>query len=509
MPSYNEVDGIPLHANRYLIRDVLRKEYGFEGYVFSDYGAVAMLEHFHKVSENKAETALLSLNAGVDLEAPQPYAYEELQKLVEKGRIGIERIDEAVRHILTVKFKAGLFDKPYKASKEITELVHTEEAVLLTREIAEEGVILLKNENNLLPLDLSRLKSIAVIGPNADRVQYGDYSYTKDKSSGITILEGITNITGNRLKINYAEGCGITALDTTGFEEAVKCAAQSDMAVLVIGGTSMTLSGIGWGEDRSDDYPTCGEGFDRSELSPPGVQAQLIKAIYATGKPIILVLVHGRAYDIAWEKEHLPAILETWYPGEQGGNAIARILFGEVNPSGKLTVSFPKSVGHVPVFYNYKPSGRGYYHKSGTPEKPGRDYVFASTDPLFPFGFGLSYTRFEYSGLKIIRKELSGADTVKLSLNVRNTGKFAGKEVIQVYINDKVSSVTTPVKALKGFKKVGILPGETVRVEFAIPCQELGLWNMDMKYVVEPGEFEIMVGASAEDIRLKDSVIIK
>jgi beta-glucosidase len=279
--------------------------------------------------------------------------------------------------------------------------------------------------------------------------------------------------------------------------------------VLVVGGTSFIYSDVKGEGNIPGDQPTCGEGHDRSDLTPPGVQPQLIRAICNTGKPVILVLINGRAYDLRWEKEHIPAILEAWYPGEQGGNAIARILTGEVNPSGRLPVTFPQSVGHVPVFYNHKPTGRGAEGRGGSPEKPGTSYVFSTTGPLFPFGFGLSYTQFEYSGLKISRKELSGTDTVKCSVNVRNTGKLTGKEVIQVYINDKVSSVTTPVKVLKEFKKVVTLPGETVRVEFAIPCHELGLWNTDMKYVVEPGEFEIMVGASAEDIRLRDSVIIK
>ncbi len=509
MPSYNEVDGIPLHANQYLLRDVLRKEYNFNGYVFADYGAVRMLESFHKVSADKAETALLALQAGVDLEAPQAYAYPELEKLVEEGKVDIGLINEAVKHILTVKFRAGLFDKPFIAPQNISELVHSKKAVSLAREIAEESIVLLKNENALLPLDISRLKSVAVIGPNADRVQYGDYSYTKSKSSGVTILEGIKNYVNNRLKINYAEGCGITGIDTTGFEEAVRIAGQSDLVVMVIGGTSKILSGIGWGENTMEDDPTCGEGYDRADIIPPGVQPQLIRAVYKTGKPVILIMVHGRAYDIRWEKEHIPAILETWYPGEQGGNAVAGILFGDVNPSGKLPVSFPQSVGHIPVFYNYKPSGRGYYHKPGTTTKPGRDYVFHSTDPLFPFGFGLSYTQFEYSDLKIEQKLLNGTDTLRLSIKVQNSGRVAGKEVIQLYIHDKISSVTTPVKVLKGFTKIEIKPGDKETVSFELPCKELGLWNKDMNYMVEPGEFEIMVGSSSEDIYLRDSVIVK
>ncbi|HAZ03785.1 MAG: hypothetical protein A2W90_17840 [Bacteroidetes bacterium GWF2_42_66] len=508
MPTYNEIDGIPIIAHRCLLRDVLRGEYGFEGYTISDYEAVRMLETRHKVSGNKAETALLALKAGVDLEAPQPYAYPELKRLMEEGKMGIELIDEAVTHILTVKFKAGLFDKPYTVPKNMSELIHTEEAVSLAREIAEESVVLLKNENNVLPLNLSAIKSIAVIGPNADKAQYGDYSVTKKKSSGVTLLDGIKGLVNEKVKVNYAPGCGITSLDTTGFKEAVEMASQSDLVVLAVGGTSFIYSDLKGEGNIPGDQPTCGEGYDRSELVPPGVQPQLIRAIYNTGKPVVLVLINGRAYDLRWENEHIPAILEAWYPGEQGGNAIARILFGEVNPSGRLPVSFPQSVGHAPVFYDYKPTGRGHQSRSGTPEKPGSSYVFSSTDPLFPFGFGLSYTKFEYSNLEISQNELSAADTIKISMKVKNTGKVVGKEVVQVYINDKVSSVTTPVKVLKGFKKVKIAPGKMGTVDFSIPCKELGLWDVNMDYVVEPGEFEVMIGASAEDIRLSGKVEI-
>ena len=508
MPAYNEVNGIPVHANAYLLRNILRKEYGFKGYVFADYGAVSMLQNTHRITSNKAETAILALKAGVDQEGSN-YAYSELIPLAKKDKEIEALVDEAVRNILTVKFKLGLFDKPYVASKKISKLAHSEESVNLAREIAEESIILLKNQDNLLPLNLSDLKSIAVIGPNANQVQYGDYSITKDNSSGVTILEGIKNITKDKIQVNYAKGCGITDLDKRGFQEAVDAAEKSDVVVLVIGGSSMSLSGTGWGELADEGaYPTSGEGYDRAELTPPGIQPDLIQAIYKTGKPIVMIMVHGRAYSIKWEKEHIPAILEAWYPGEEGGNAVARVLFGEVVPSGKLTVSVPQSVGHVPVFYNYKPSGRGVYHKPGSKEQPGRDYVDSSTDPLFPFGFGLSYTQFEYSDLKIDRKEFRESDTVQLSVNIKNIGAVTGKEVVQVYINDKISSVTTPVMVLKGFKKTEVDSKEIVTLNFSIPCKELGLWDKNMNYVVEPGEFEIMIGASAEDIRLRDTIII-
>lgn len=508
MPAYNEVNGIPVHANENLLRDILRKEYGFKGYVFADYGAVSMLQNTHKLTANKAETAILALKAGVDQEGSN-YAYSELINLAKSDKEIAALVDEAVRNILTVKFRAGLFDKPYVAPKKVSRLVHSGESVKLARKIAEESIVLLKNQDDLLPLNLSSLKSVAVIGPNANQVQYGDYSITKDNSSGVTILEGIKNIVKDKITVNYAKGCPITDLDTSGFKEAINTAEKSDVVILVIGGTSMSLTGTGWGELADEGaYPTCGEGFDRAELTPPGIQPELIQAIYKTGKPIILVMVHGRAYSIKWEKDHIPAILDAWYPGEQGGNAVARILFGEVVPSGRLTVTVPQSVGHVPVFYNYKPSGRGHYHKLGTMEKPGRDYVFSSSDPLFSFGYGLSYTQFEYSDLRIDQKELKATDTVRLSVKIKNTDGVTGKEVVQLYINDKISSVTTPVKVLKGFKKTEVNPSETTTVSFSIPCNELGLWDKDMNYVIEPGEFEIMIGASADDIRLKDSIFI-
>ncbi|WP_242133434.1 glycoside hydrolase family 3 N-terminal domain-containing protein [Aestuariivivens marinum] len=509
MPSYNELNGIPLHADAHLIRDILRKEYGFNGYVFSDYGAIHMLEFFHKTSVNKSETALQAITAGVDLEAPHPYAYSELTKLVEDGRLSETLIDEAVTNILTVKFKAGLFEKPYKVPEDMSKIVHTKESIEVTRHIAEESITLLKNENDLLPLNLSDYKSIAVIGPNADRVQYGDYSATKSKSSGVTILEGIKRYVGGKVAISYEQGCDITDLSTEGIAEAVDVATKSDVVVLVIGGTSMTLSGIGWGEDSSEDHPTCGEGFDRADLRPPGVQPELIKAIQKTGKPIVMVMVHGRAYNIKWESEHIPAILDAWYPGEQGGNAVANIIFGDVNPSGKLPVSYPQSVGHVPVFYSHQPSGRGFYHQPGTREVPGRDYVFSSTDALYPFGYGLSYTKFEYSDLVIAQDGISNGQIVKFSLNIKNTGKRAGKEVVQVYVNDKISSVATPVKKLKAFQKVSLNPSESKTIEFEIPFSELGLWDRNMEYVLEPGEFEIMVGSSSKDILLTESIFIK
>ena len=505
MPGYHEVDGVPVHASRWLLTDILRKEWGFSGYVFSDYTAINMLQNFHHTAKNKQEAASQAIVAGVDLEAPGNYAYGELKAMVEAGTIDERIIDTAVKRILVAKFKSGLFDKPFGVSERRLENVHAPENIDHAQMIAEESVVLLKNEDQLLPLDTHKLKSIAVIGPNADQVQFGDYSVTKNNEYGLTLLDGIKQVTGNNITINYARGCGITDLDRSGFDEAVKAAEESDVIVLAIGGTSIIYSGIGWGNDKLDKHNTCGEGLDRTSLEPPGVQSDLIRAVYATGKPVVLVMIHGRPYSIPWEKDHVPAILEAWYPGEQGGLAIANILFGHVNPSGKLPVSVPCSAGHVPAIYNHKPSARGYYRQRGTPEKPGRDYVFSSPDPLFCFGHGLSYTKFDYSELEVETKQIGKGMPVKISVLVKNTGTVEGKEVVQLYLRDKVSSVTTPVKVLKGFHKIELNPGESQKVDFTVDYSDLSLWNNEMAEVVEPGEFEIQVGASSEDIRLVSS----
>jgi beta-glucosidase len=505
MPSYNELNGIPLHAHKYLLKDVLRDEYGFEGYVFSDYGATGMMEFFHKISSDSKHTAKLAIKAGVDVEAPNAHAYKHLEELVNSGKLDIKFINTAVRNILTVKFKLGLFDREFKAKENIEDLVHVKKSVELARKISEESIVLLKNQN-ILPFDKNNLKSIALIGPNADRVQFGDYSCSKDKSSGVTLYEGLQAYLPRTVKINYAEGCDITSQNRDGFKNALEQAKKSEVVVMAVGGTSMILSGIGWGNANPNDRATCGEGYDRATIKLPGVQQDLIKEIKKLGKPIVLVLVHGRAYNLTWESENVDAIVDAWYPGEEGGNAITNILFGEVAPSGKLTVSYPKSSGHIPTVYNHKPSGRGYYHNRGTLEKSGRDYVFSSPDPTYCFGHGLSYTKFEYSDLKIENNKLTKNEPIKFSMKVKNIGKIQAKEVVQVYINDLFSSVSTPVKQLKEFKKILLNPNQQKEISFEIQYDELGLWNSEMDYVVEEGEFEIQVGASSGDIRLKGKV---
>jgi beta-glucosidase len=513
MPSYNEIDGIPAHSNEFLLKQVLRKEWGFKGYVFSDYGGLSQLYDFHKIAKTKSEAALMGITAGVDLEAARPDIYPHLIELVKAGKIKESQIDAAVARILTLKFKAGLFEKPLADTSLLKNRVHTPEHIKLSQQIAEESIVLLKNKDNLLPLNMSKLKSIAVIGPNANKVQYGDYSFTRDNLSGVNVLEGIRQFVGNNVKVNYAPGCELSGLDKSGFDEAVKTAQESDAVIVVLGTTSVVFSGIGWngqapGNEPKDPF-TCGEGYDVTDIDPQGVQRELLQAVYKTGKPVILVLENGRPWSISWEKENIPAILEAWYPGEKGGMAIANILFGKVNPSGRLNMSVPQSTGHIPVFYNYVNSAKGINREPGTLEKPGRDYVYSSTDPLFAFGFGLSYTSFDYSNFKVSKTEFSKNEQVTVSVDVKNTGSIAGKEVVQLYLGNKVNSVSTPVVALKRFSKIAIEPGETKTVNFTINAKDIAIWNRQMKEVTEPGTFDVMIAKAANNVVLKKQLEYK
>ena len=492
MPCYSEYDGIPAPASELLLRRVLREEWGFQGYTFSDYFAVGMLHTFHRTAHSPEEAGKQALEAGMDLEAPEDYGFgDRLLGLVNKGEVSIDLVDQAVARILRAKFLAGLFENPYADAAEAQRVVHCPAHRRLARQIARESIILLKNEGGLLPLG-DDVRTIAVLGPNADAARLGDYC--SEDATGDTPLEGIRNAAPKHTKVLYAQGCTLCGTSREGFQEAVDAAAGSDVAIVVIGGTSMATGGVGWGEDTR--ACTCGEGFDRCDLTPPGVQDDLVRAVHATGTPTIVVLVHGRPYAVSWMAEHIPAIVEAWYPGEQGGAALADVLFGKVNPSGKLPVSVPRSVGHVPAFYNYKPSARGYYHKGGSPESPGRDYVFSPTTPLYEFGHGLSYTRFSYSNLRVSPKRILPGGRVNVSVEVRNAGNRAGKEVVQLYVNDMVSSVTTPVKALRRFKKIELKPGERESVSFELGVADLALLDRNMNRVVEPGTFEVIVGGA-------------
>ena len=467
MSTYNSWNRIPNSASRYLLTDILRDRWGFKGYVYSDWGAIEMLETFHHTAANKAEAAIQALTAGLDVEASSE-CYPELFRLVKEGKLDKSYIDTAVRRVLTAKFECGLFEDPYGDKHAASGGMHSLRSVELSRQIAEESIVLLKNENNLLPLDMNKLTSIAVLGPNADQVQFGDYTWSRDNKDGITPLQGIKALVGEKIKINHAVGCSMMSRDTTGIGEAVEATLKSDVAVIFCGCSSASLA-------RDYTRTNCGEGFDLSDLSLTGAQSDLIQAVYATGKPVILVLVSGKPFAISWEKEHIPAIVAQWYGGEQEGYAIADVLFGKVNPSGHLTYSFPQSAGHLPVYYNHLPSDKGFYKRPGSYEQSGRDYVFSSPEPLWAFGHGLSYTTFSFDKMECDKNIYASGDTIEVKVQVRNTGQRTGKEVVQLYVRDLVSSVVTPVKQLKAFAKLELKPGEQKEVILKVPVSELYL----------------------------------
>ncbi len=488
MPAYSEYLDTPAHMSTLLLNRVLRDAWGFQGYTYSDYGGVEMLHSFHRTAATPTEAARLALQAGLDLEAPNDYCFRHLIELVQRGDLAEEAIDRAVLRILRVKFLAGLFEAPY-ADPAAEQVINCPAHRELAREVARESIILLKNEDRVLPLP-EGLHSIAVIGPNADAAQLGDY--TRPSERAVSPLAGIRAAMPTGTLVRYAKGCDLYGSSTDGFTEAVAAAQASEVAVVCLGETSHALGGTGWGLDTGS--ATCGEGYDRTELTPSGPQEALVRAIVATGTPTIVVLFNGRPISSEWIAAHVPAILEAWYPGEEGGHALAEVLFGTVNPSGKLPITIPRSVGHVPAFYNHKPSARGFYHRPGVPEAPGRDYVFSSPAPLFPFGHGLSYTTFAYRDLQLAPERISPTAEVTVRVTVTNTGDRAGQEVVQLYLNDVYSSVTTPVKALRRFEKVALEPGDSATVTFTLNPDDLSLMDEEMRQVVEPGEFLVMVG---------------
>ena len=497
MSSYNSWNHIPNSASHYLMTEVLRDQWGFKGYIYSDWGVITMLKNFHYTAHSDAEAADQALAAGLDVEASSK-CYPALVPLVQENKYDVKIIDEAVRRVLYTKFAMGLFEDPFgdKFKKEF----HSKESIRLAKQIADESAILLKNDANLLPLDRKKLKSIAIIGPNADQVQFGDYTWSKKNEDGITPLEGIRNLVGKKVQIHYAKGCEIASLDQSGIAEAVEAARKSDVAVVFVGSSSTAF--VRYGQTPS----TSGEGMDLHDLNLTGAQSELIKAVQATGKPVVLVLVAGKPFTLAWEKENIPAILVQWYAGEQAGNSIADILFGEVAPSGRLNYTFPQSTGHLPVYYNYLPSDRGFYKRPGTYEKPGRDYVFGSPAPLFDFGRGLTYTTFEYNNIATDKDQYDLRDTIYVTVNVKNTGKREAKEVVQLYVRDKVSRYVTPVKELRDFAKVSIAPGKSRTVTLKVPVSELYVVDEQNRRVVEPGVFEMQVGASSAQILQQKNV---
>jgi beta-glucosidase len=503
MSCYSAYDGVAVSGSRYYMTDILRGELGFKGYVYSDWGSVERLQSFHHAVDSREQAAIQSLIAGIDLDVDG--AYEgTLEKSVESGLVDMKYLDEAVRHVLTVKFELGLFDNPYGDPSRVGKVVRSAAHVELAKMVADESAVLLKNDNNILPLDLSKYKSIAVVGPNADQTVFGDYSWTsRDTKEGTTLLEGLQEAIGTKVKLQYTQGCDWWSRDTSGIAAAVKNVVASDLAIVAIGTRSTFLG-------RSPQYSTAGEGFDLSSLELPGVQQELLTAIKATGKPFIVVFIAGKPLAMPWVKENANAVLVQWYGGEKQGNTLADILTGVVNPSGRLNVSFPRSTGNTPIYYNHFVTDRNEpFDRPGSPQDPKGHYIFDRPDPLWAFGTGMSFTTFQYLNCRIADSVLTAKDVIKIAVDVKNTGNRDGKEVIQVYVRDKVSSVATPIQQLKAFSKQLIPKGQTRTVQLEIPVSELGLYNERMKYVVEPGAFELQIGAAADNIHFTKVIQVK
>jgi beta-glucosidase len=491
MASFNEIGGVPSSASKFLMTQILRNEWKTDAFVVSDWNSIGELIP-HGVAKDLKQAAELGINATVDMDMEANAYYTHLANLVREGKVDIKLVDDAVRRVLIAKFKLGLFDDPFKYCNEEREkkTIKSKEIVDATKEVALESIVLLKNEKNILPID-KKLKSIAVVGYLAKSTSdpLGGWSALGDSNDVVSIFDGIKNKIGKDVKINYAEGCKITGNDKSGFNEAINVAKSSDVIIAVVG------------ESRN----MSGEASSRATLDLPGVQEDLLKELHKTGKPIVVVLMNGRPLTIPWLQENIPAIVEAWYPGISAGSAVADILFGDVNPSGKLTVTFPRYVGQVPIYYNHKNTGRPHDPKNHYTSY----YMDLENTPLYPFGFGLSYTTFEYSNLTLDKKEIKKNESLKISVDVKNTGSREGKEVVQLYIRDLVGSVTRPVKELKDFTKISLKPGETKHVEFTITPDKLKFYDINMNYVVEPGDFKVFVGTNSVDVKEADFKVVE
>lgn len=485
MAAYCEINGgIPCHINHWLLQDVLRKEWGFKGYITSDGGGLEMLVNVHHVAADYAGAARMGLAAGVEYDRSAGSVYATLADQVRAGKIPESEVDRAVSSILGTKFRLGLFENPYVDPDYAERITNSPAHRKLALEAAQKCIVLLKNEGNLLPLDLKKLKTIAVIGPDAAQVHLGGYSRPPG-GPGVNLLEGIRERAGQSARVVYAEGCQIvvgsddhvTLPDAKSQLESIRAATEvarkADVAILVFGGNEETCHEAGVRNPG-----------DRDSLDIIGFQNQLVRSIVETGTPTVVFLINGRPLSIDYTAEHVPAILEGWYVGQEGGTAVAQVLFGDVNPSGKLPITFPRSVGELPAYYYPKPSA----HVPYLLEKPG---------PLFPFGHGLSYTTFAYSHLTVSPARISPKGETTVRVQVTNSGVREGEEVVQLYLRDRVSSVTRPIKELKGFQRIHLKPGQTQTVQFKLTNAELGFYNAAMKWVVEPGMFDIMVGSSS------------
>ena len=496
MATYPAVDGIPTHASEFLLTKILRNELGFKGLVLSEGGGLNTLL-YTGVAENDQQAGELALRAGLDVGISFEDGYlKPLIDAVKEGRVSMELIDRSVRRVLELKFRLGLFDKPYVDPQRALDVTHTKESRELTLDAAREGIVLLKNEKNLLPVR-KNIRKVAVIGPNADneRNQLGDYAAHVILQEITTVLDGIRSMVSPGTVVEYVKGCDVTGNKVNELARARRAASGADLAVVVLGENE-------W--QTPDKTGTSGEGYDVASLDLTGLQEDLLRAVHSSGTPVVLVLINGRPLSVSWAAENIPAIIEAWIPGEAGGTAVAEIIFGDCNPSGKLAVTIPRHVGQIPFYYNYMPE-KLYWMEKGW----GKAYADMPATPLWEFGFGLSYTTFMYSNLKI-NPEVTGIfGEVKVSLDVENTGKRAGRETVQLYVRDRHASVTVPVKELKGFEKISLAPGEKKTVEFRLTHDDLALYNRNMEFVTEPGIFEVMAGSSSADIRLKGKFELK
>ncbi len=498
MASYNEIDGLPSHANRWLLQDILRGEMGFKGAVVSDYFAIEELVKIHRLEATPLDAAVRALNTGVDFDLPNGKSYSLLPEALKQGRVTQAQIDDAVRRMLRLKILAGLFENPYADVKYAQQITGNAEARALAAEAARKSVVLLKNDGTL-PLNAGALKTLAVIGPNAARIDLGGYSNVPRQA--VSVLDGIKAKVGNRARVVYSEGVRLTESgdwytdevtladpeqNRQRIKEAVEVAKDADSIVLVIGGTSAVFREA-WAANHLGD---------RTDLGLMGEQKELADAMFALGKPVVVLLINGQPLSIPEVVNSANAVLEGWYAGQEGGTALADILFGDANPGGKLPVTIARSVGQLPMFYNEKPSAH-------------RGYAFDSKEPLFPFGFGLSYTTFEIGTPRLSASQIGVDGSVDVTVDVRNTGSREGDEVVQLYIQDKVSSVTRPVRELKGFRRVTLAPGASTTVTFKLGREALGMWDQDMKFVVEPGEFEISAGPNSVHLKTATLTVAK
>jgi beta-glucosidase len=480
MNSFNAINGVPASANAFTLTKVLRQEWKFDGFVVSDYTSVRELIN-HGVAANEEQAAALALNAGVEMEMVSRSYNQFGPQLLEQRKLSMATIDEAVRRILRIKYRLGLFDRPYSdESREPGSLLRPE-SIRLAREAAARSTVLLKNDRNVLPL-AKNVKSIAVIGPLADdrRAPLGPWNGDGREENTVTALAGIKAAVSPQTQVVYAKGCDIKGDSDAGFAEAVARARESDVALVFVG--------------ESDEMG--GEAASRSSLDLPGRQMDLVKAIQASGKPTVVALVNSRPLTIGWIADNVPSILVAWMGGSQAGNAIADVVFGDVNPSAKLPVTFPRTVGQVPIYYNHLNTGRPPEEQNKYTSK----YLDVPWTPLYPFGYGLSYTTFKLSNLQLSAPRMRAADRLTVSVEVENSGTRAGDEVVQLYVRDPVASMSRPVKELKGFQRVSLRPGEKRRVEFTLAHDQLAFWNREMRFVVEPGEFRVMVGSNSRDV---------